>query len=369
MKLSVGFERRMVLRAGVVFMATPAWRALAAGTQADFERRLALVTEHDNLSGLHALLVSQRGKVIFEHYQPGEDETRSGKQLGVVDFTPTIPHDLRSVTKGVLALLYGIALADGKVPPPDAKLYAQFPEYADLSAQSGRDKLTIAHVLSMTMGLEWDELSAPYGAPRNSETAMNAAPDRYRYILSLPIAGEPGLKWVYCGAATALLGHLIARGANMPLVEYARRMLFAPMEFGPVDWARGRDGEPHAASGLRLLPRDMLKIGQLVLARGVWQGRRLVPAAWVEMITTPIVEIDRYRSYGYHWYMGDVTPAGQSMPHRWIGGFGWGGQRLFLLPDLELVIAINCGNYGKSPEEQNRIAGSLFVAVVLPLVS
>ena len=362
-------KRRMLLGAGIVLMTAQARRVFAAtATAADFERRLALVTAHDNLSGLHALLVAQHGKVIFEHYQSGEDETRSGKQLGVVDFAPTVPHDLRSVTKGVVGLLYGIALADGKVPPPDAKLYVQFPEYADLAAQAGRDKLTIAHVLSMTMGLEWDELSVPYGDPRNSETAMNAAPDRYRYILSQPIAGEPGVKWTYCGAATALLGRLIARGTNMPLVEYAQQVLFQPMGFGPVEWAQGKDGEPHAASGLRLLPRDMLKVGHLVLARGTWQSRQLVPAAWVEKISTSTVEIDRYRSYGYHWYMGDVVPAGQSRPQHWIGGFGWGGQRLFVLPDLDLAIAINCGNYGKSPEEQNRVAGSLIIAVVLPLV-
>jgi CubicO group peptidase (beta-lactamase class C family) len=359
----------MLLGAGVALMTAPTRLALAVAASADFERRLGRVTEHDKLSGLHAVLVSQRGKVIFEHYQPGEDETRSDQHLGIVDFGPAVPHDLRSVTKGVVALLYGIALAEGKVPPPEAKLYAQFPEYADLGTEPGRDKLTIAHALGMTMGLEWDELSLPYGDARNSETAMSTALDRYRYILSRPMASEPGSKWVYCGGATALLGHLIARGTGTTLIEYARQKLFNSMEFGPVEWALGRDGEPHAASGLRLLPRDMLKIGELVLDQGAWHGRELVPAAWVTKISTPIVEIDRQRRYGYHWYMGDVVPAGQSTPHHWIGGFGWGGQRLFILPDLDLVIAINCGNYRKSPEEQNRVTGSLVAAVVLPLVS
>jgi len=366
---SVSFKRRTLLGLGIFLVAARARHAFAAATAADFERPLELVTEHDKLSGLHALLVSRHGEVIFEHYQPGEDETRSSKQLGVVDFAPTVPHDLRSVTKGVVGLLYGIALADGKVPPTEAKLYAQFPEYADLGAQAGRDKLTIAHALSMTMGLEWDELSLPYGDSRNSETAMDAAPDRYRYILSLPIAGAPGVKWGYCGGATALLGHLIARGTRMPVLEYARNRLFEPMEFGPVEWAQGHDGEPYAASGLRLLPRDTLKIGQLVLARGAWQTRQLVPTAWVERITTAAVEIDRSLSYGYHWYLGDVVPAGQSKAHHWIGGLGWGGQRLFVLPELDLVIAILCGNYGKSLEEQSRVSGALFRAVVLPLVS
>jgi len=198
---------------------------------------------------------------------------------------------------------------------------------------------------------------------------MDAAPDRFRYILSLPISGEPGERWLYCGGATALIGHLIARGTGTPLLEYARRTLFEPMEFGPVDWAQGKTGEPIAASGLRLLPRDTLKVGQLVLGRGDWLGRQLVPKEWAERITTPIVRIDQYRSYGYHWYMGDVVPLGQSQRHHWVGGIGWGGQRLFVLPDLGAVIAINCGNYDKSLEEQNRVTSAIFVAVVLPLVS
>lgn len=363
------FNRRALLGAMAALTRASTRTALAAPIPADFERRLTVVTEHAKLSGLHALLVSQHGSMIFEHYRSGEDEDRSGKQLGIVAFAADVAHDLRSVTKGAVALLYGIALAEGKVPPPDAKLYAQFPEYADLAVQNGRGKLTIAHVLSMTMGLEWDELSVPYGDPRNDETAMDAAPDRYRYILSRPIRGQPGAKWVYCGGATALLGRLIARGTGTPLLAYAGRTLFEPMGFGPAEWVQGKDGEPHAASGLRLLPRDMLKLGQLLLAGGDWQGRQLVRTEWVRTITTPRVEIDQYRSYGYHWYMGDVAAAGQSQRHHWIGGFGWGGQRLFVVPDLDLVVGMNCGNYRESPEEQNRVTGAIFIAVVLPLVS
>ena len=155
------------------------------------------------------LLVSRKGRLLFEYYGEGEAENW-GMPLGKVKFGPTVLHDLRSVTKSLVGMLYGIALADGKVPPPEARLYDQFPEYPDLAQQPGRDRITIAHVLSMTMGLDWDELTHPYGDPRNSENRMEEAPDRYRYILSLPIAGEPGVKWTYCGGATALLGHLIA---------------------------------------------------------------------------------------------------------------------------------------------------------------
>lgn len=339
----------------------PARRALAAG---DFQQRLAAAEHSGKVSGLHALLVSQGGKLLFEHYGKGEDE-RWGTPLGTVTYAPGLMHDLRSVSKSVVGLLYGIALAEGKVPPPDARLHDQFPQYADLARQPGRDRLTIAHVLSMTLGLEWDELTIPYGTDlRNSEIAMVAAPDRFRFILALPIVNEPGAKWTYCGGATTILGHLIVKGTGEPLLAYARRVLFEPMGFGATDWVKGPDGELQTASGLRLLPRDMLKIGQLALAGGAWQGRQLVPADWVKRCTTPVVAIEGPRSYGYHWYIFDNTVAGQRQ--HWFGGIGWGGQKLYVFPELDLVVAMNCGNYRKPGMEQNRINMAVLSDVVFP---
>ena len=159
--------------------------AFAMTSPQDIDQRLAKAQQDGKVDGLHTLLVSQGGKLVFEHYQPGQDESW-GYPLGTVAFAPDVLHDLRSVSKSVVALLYGIALADGKVPPPEAKLYDQFPEYADLAKQPGRDRLTMHHVLSMTLGLEWDELTIPYGDLRNSENAMEAAPDRFRFILERP---------------------------------------------------------------------------------------------------------------------------------------------------------------------------------------
>jgi CubicO group peptidase (beta-lactamase class C family) len=218
----------------------------------------------------------------------------------------------------------------------------------------------------MTLGLEWDELTVPYGDLRNSENAMEAAPDRFRFILERPIVGEPGGKWTYCGGATALLGRLIANGTSETLLRYCRSVLFDPLEFGPAEWSMGKDGEPHAASGLRLLPRDLLKVGQLMLAGGVWNGRVIVPPDWVKRVTIPVVAIDRGLSYGYHWYMGDVIVRTLAQPHHWVGGIGWGGQRLYVLPALDLVVAMNCGNYRKPRIEQSRIELVLLTEIVLP---
>jgi CubicO group peptidase (beta-lactamase class C family) len=353
-----------VLGAGLVtapFLTIPSRRAFAAG---DFQQRLAAAEGSGKVNGLDALVVSQAGKLLFEHYGQGRFEDISRNDGGTIAFGPEVLHDLRSVSKSVVGLAYGIALAEGKVPPPEARLYDQFPEYADLAQQPGRDKITIAHVLSMTMGLEWDELTVPYGTDlRNSEIAMEAAGDRFRFILGLPIVGEPGVKWTYCGAATAILGRLIAKGTGEKLPAYARRVLFDPMGFGPSEWAVSADGEPRAASGCRLLPRDLLKVGQLALAGGAWQARQIVPAAWVKRCITPAVHMER-RSYGYHWYIYDNMVAGQRQ--YWYGGIGWGGQKLYVFPGLDLVVAMNCGNYSKPGKEQNDVNVAVLNEVVFP---
>ena len=358
-------QRRLVMSgmgAAAVAVASP---AVASPTVAEaIERRLAGLQGEGRVSGLHALLVARGKELLLEHYEAGEDEIW-GTPLGRVVFGPTVLHDLRSVSKSVVGLLYGIALAEGKVPPPEAGLYAEFPQYADLAAQPGRDRLTIAHVLSMTLGLEWDELSIPYSDPRNSEIQMVAAPDRFRYILGLPIVGDPGVKWTYCGGATALLGRLIARGTGEKLLDYARRVLFEPMGFGPTAWSLDRTGEPQTASGLRLLPRDLVKVGQLVLAGGAWNGRQLVPAEWMKRITTQSVPIEGRGGYGYHWYLGSM-PAGKLQSAEWVAGIGWGGQRLFVLPKLDVVVAMNLGNYRLPGMEQGRIGTAIMIEAVLP---
>ena len=212
-----------------------------------------------------------------------------------------------------------------------------FPEYADLAADAGRRRWTLHHVLSMTMGTDWDELSIPYTNPANSEIAMDRAPDRYRYVLERPIVMEPGKRWTYCGGATALLGRIIAKGAGKSLHEYAREILFGPLGMALTDWYTGSDGELIAASGIRMLPRDLARVGQLMLRGGIWDDRAVVPAEWIARCTTSVVPIDERRDYGYHWYLG-------RREHFW-GAAGNGGQLLYVVPERDLVVVTTSGNY------------------------
>jgi CubicO group peptidase (beta-lactamase class C family) len=320
-----------------------------AGFSTDLEARLDKALQERRIWNLHGVIVVRDHRLVLERYFIGDDNAR-GRSLGRVDFKPDTRHDLRSVSKSIVSLLYGIALAEGKVPPPEAPLLASFPEYTGL-AGAGRERLTIHHVLTMTMGIDWDETSIPYSNPANSEIAMDAAPDRYRFIIERPIVMEPGKRWTYCGGATALLARLIAKGTGKSLHDYAREALFEPLGIGPTEWLADANGEPFAASGLRMTPRDLARIGIMMADRGIWGGKHIVPAEWIKKSTTQWASVDELRRYGYQWYLGDLAfgkPKGWSPGHleRAWSAVGEGGQRLFVFEDLKLAVAITAGNYG-----------------------
>jgi len=296
------------------------------------------------VDGLHAAVVVRGGQTLLEYYGAGEDYAW-GTSLGLVMFGPETLHDLRSVTKSVTALVYGIALGEGRVPHPAEPLMRQFPQYEDLASDPRRAALTVEHALTMSLGLQWRE-DIPYNSPANAEIAMEQAPDRYRYVLEQPILQPPGTGWTYCGGATALLGRLIADGTGRSLAQYARAALFTPLGIADFDWATGADKVESAASGLRLTPRDLARIGELVLADGQWDGRAVVPADWIRTMLQPRLQTDWGAGYGYQWYL--ETLAGRRMP----AAMGNGGQRLVVIPDLDLAVAITAGNYDNPDQWQ-----------------
>jgi CubicO group peptidase (beta-lactamase class C family) len=356
-------RRQIVAGAGAILMgqsirtnaaAVPDWLIIPpgeAGFTSELEALLDKAIMEKRVWNLHGVVIVRHEAVVLERYFAGEDDAR-GRPLGNVTFQADTLHDLRSVSKSIVGLLYGIALAGGKVPPPEAPLLASFPEYPDLAADPARSRWTIHHVLTMTMGTDWDELGVPYSDPANSEIAMDMAPDRYRFVLGGPIVMEPGKRWVYCGGATALLAQIIERGTNKTLHAFARETLFDPLGIGPTEWLADDKGEAIAASGLRLTPRDLARVGVMMMKGGMWGDRRVAPAQWIERATTPMVDVDEMRQYGYHWYLGKFAFAVSTGPRwsrsrleRFWSAIGNGGQRLFVFPGLDLVVAITAGNY------------------------
>ena len=317
------------------------------------------------IEGVHGVIVVKGGKTLAEMYFEGRDEAR-GRPLGVVKFGPDTLHDVRSVTKSIVGLLVGVAVREGAIKDLDAPAISYFPEYPDLNTPERR-RVTLRHLLTMTSGLHWDEDTYTYADPRNSEIAMDLAKDPYRYVLSQPFDTAPGTKWKYSGGDVAVMAAILARATKTPLDAYAEAKLFRPMGIAKVAWHKDPKGVPYAASGLRMTPRDMAKVGQMMLANGRWNGRQVVPARWVRDATTPHAAVAPDPKcgtrYGYFWWLFQgcqVTPA-----EPWAAGVGNGGQRIMVVRGRELVVVITAGNYN-SPKQgptTNAVVGAVLDAV------
>ena len=137
---------------------------------------------------------------------------------------------------------------------------------------------------------------------------MEAAPDRFRFILERPIVGEPGAKWTYCGGATALLGRLIANGTGERCSPIAAASCSIRWVSVP---ANGRRGRRRAARRLGPAPVAARPPEDRPIRAGrrMWDGRQIVPPDWVKRATTPVVAIEHGRRYGYHWYIGASLAA------------------------------------------------------------
>lgn len=297
------------------------------------------------LNDLHAIYAVRRGITILERYFDGPDQNW-GRDIGVVTMTDETLHDLRSVSKSVVSLLYGIALDRNLVPAPDSPLLAAFPEYDDLATDPTRASWTIENALNMTLGTDWNE-NLPYTDPANSEIAMENAHDRLRFVLDRDIVHPPGQRWSYNGGATALLGALIARGTGQTLESFAAQALFEPLDIEHTQWMRGADNVASAASGLRMTAPDLNRLGQMMLNGGNWRDQQVVSGAWIQRCMTPQTETHFGSLYSNFWYLSRQSGGNDVQDTPMIHAAGNGGQRLYVLPDLDLTVSLFAGAYNK----------------------
>jgi len=305
-------------------------------------------------ANLHAIVVLRHGAPVAERYYSGKDRTIWMPFARTMQFNAATRHDIRSISKSVTSLLWGIAQGEGRTPSLDTPVLGLYPELAELKTQ-GRDTVTLRQLFTMTSGLAWEE-PIRYGM-RNDETGLYWRSSQARYLFARPMTA-PG-RFNYNGGGTAVLAEVLARRVGMPLPEYARSRLFAPLGITDWEWQTDLRGRPMAFAGLRLRPRDLATIGQLMLQGGQWQGRQIVPAAWIAESLEPRVDTGDGLRYGYQWWSGTVEAAGGA--HRWHAAFGNGGQRLFIVPSLALVVVVTAGGYDDAAS--GRHASAVFRAL------
>lgn len=291
-------------------------------------------------TNLHAVIVERHGRLVAELYRAGKDKGVYGLVATTTDFGPTTLHDVRSVGKSVVSLLIGAARQEGKLRDLSKPALDFYPEFKDLQTPQRR-AITLEHLLTMSSGFEWQE----GGAGRDDEHRLYWKWTPTDYVLSRPIAAPPGTRFNYNSGGNLMLADILTRVTGTPLEEYARARLFQPLGITDWEWVGDLHGRPMAFTGLRLRPRDMAKLGRLVLDHGQWKGRQLVPADWIDASLKPHLDtgFDGTR-YGYQWWTGTVQWQGMRLP--WAAAFGNGAQRIFVVPDLDLCVVTTAGAYG-----------------------
>jgi CubicO group peptidase (beta-lactamase class C family) len=305
--------------------------------------RAALCGMTDRLAAsganVHAVLIARGGKLVFERYFRGSDEIYT-RRVANVTFDADTLHDTKSVSKSVASLALGIAIERGLIRSVDEPIFSFFPELSDLRSPE-KERIQLLHALTMSMGLKWVE-ATPSNDYDNDEVRMHMARDPCRYVLGLAATAQAGQGFFYNTGALTLVSAIIRKATGRPLDEFARATLLEPMGITGVEWMRVR-GDADAGGGLRLRPRDMAKIGQLILAGGRWNDRQIVSKAWIETSMTPKIEATGGLFYGYLWWLGRSRLNGREV--HWVGALGRGGQSIRIVPELDLVVVVTAGYY------------------------
>jgi CubicO group peptidase (beta-lactamase class C family) len=285
-----------------------------------------------------SVLIARHGKLVYEGYFDGDTNTL---------------RDTRSATKSITDVLVGIAIGEKKLIGVDARVLQLLPEHARRlqNPDPRKDKITVEDFLTMSSPLECDDWN---DASRGNEERMYVVEDWAQFILDLPIRGrmhlgeqiDPppyGRYFSYCTGGVFTLSEVIQKATGVRSDHYAQEKLFAPLGITDAQWVYSPMNIPQTGGGLRLSSRDLLKIAQIYLSGGSWQGKRIVDEAWVRTSTQPHARIDDDTEYGYLWWLKSFKSGGKSYPAFFMSGNG--GNKILAFPGLDLAVVITSTNY------------------------
>jgi len=269
---------------------------------------------------VHSILLIKNGKLIFEEYFFGYGRDTN--------------HFLASVSKSVTSLIIGVAINKGYVPDVDTLAYEIFSDYRRSKWIEQKYPISLKHMLTMTAGLNWDALSHRRSHPGHTTYQMYASSDPVEFVLNRNLSDIPGQKYNYNSGLTILLGEIVRRETGMYIDEFSGKFLFMPLGISDYYWDRFPDGTIQTDGGLYLRPRDMAKIGYMVLKKGQWRGRQIVSQVWIAESTQTYIN-GLGVGYGYQWRIGKALINGQTIEVLYASGHG--GQKIFIIPQLDLV--------------------------------
>ncbi|WP_187437275.1 serine hydrolase domain-containing protein [Bradyrhizobium rifense] len=257
------------------------------------------------LANVDDIVVIRHGVLVYERYFDYPHQ---------LNYDATTRHNGYSMTKSVVSLLVGIAMDRGLIRDLDAPIVSYLSDDKGLR-ESDKDRITLRHLLTMSAGLGFER--------------------------------EPGVSFAYNNRETELIGAILKKVTGKPVDVLAQENIFAPLGIEDVAWYKDPvSGRPTSASGLSLRPRDWAKIGQLVLNRGAWEGRQIVPASWVDQSTAEHIKTKESQSYGYQWWVGRSLDGDRAVD--WIAAKGFNSQKTVIIPALDMVVVFNAGRESKN---------------------
>tara|TARA_R110002049_G_scaffold247280_1_gene421453 strand:- start:1273 stop:2928 length:1656 start_codon:yes stop_codon:yes gene_type:complete len=292
----------------------------------------------DSLPNTHSVLVSRSGKLIYENYYDGYDAN--------------IPHDMRSASKSISSAIVGIAKDKSLFNNVDQSIFDFLPKEYQVYRDSLKSKIDIKSLLTMSSGLD----AVDFGIQRRSlasEDNYQPTQDWTKTIFQAPMINEPNAHANYGSANPYLLGVAMNTVVSEPLEVFMDKNLFQKLAISNYIIQTDMTGLPYFGGGMYLTPRDMLKFGELYLNNGNWKGQQILSEDWINdsFKNYHVLEntIDK-NGYGYLLWHNTYPVNGKRLES--IEARGAGGQYIFIIPELKLVVVITSGNYRNGNTQQ-----------------
>jgi CubicO group peptidase (beta-lactamase class C family) len=286
--------------------------------------------EEVGTSQLHSLLIARNGKLVLEEYFHGHNRD--------------MPHDLRSASKSWTAVLIGAAMQAGVPISIDTPLYQTMLGTVPADLDPRKKAVTLEHLITMTAGFDCDD-SGDRPGDEDVFQDQDKEPNWYRYMLNVPMTWNSGDQIVYCSGKPNLAAGMLEKVASEPLPELFDRLVGRPMQMDRYHLFLQPTGEAYGGGGHRFRPRDFLKLAQLMMDDGRWQGRQIVSRDWARKSTEAlrVLSPKSGQTYGYLWNSVSYPYRGRKV-HAFFAA-GNGGQIFMGIPELDLAIGFTGGNY------------------------
>ena len=335
----LAFALTFVISSGILLMLyhfnttikypTHDWQSSTPEEQGFDSAKLAdgLAAIQKNGTHIHSLMIVRHGSVIVNaNFYP---------------YDGSLYHDTASVTKSVMTTLIGIAADQGQLDL-NQPIVSFFPEQAIANLDTRKEQITVRHLVSMSSGLD----CTAEGGERTLEE-MKSSPDMVQFVLDRKVIYEPGTHFEYCSPGMHLLSAILQQATGMTALEYAKIHLFEPLGIHDIYWPADSQGYTHGWGDLALYPQDMARLGYLILQEGRWEGKQIVPRKWVREATRKQMETGESEDYGYGWWV-----SRPDAEFEYYLASGRGGQRIQVIPSLDLVLVTTGGGYEFSEIEE-----------------